>query len=63
MPKGILLVCRFVCRDRIGERQKCSAAFLPAIPEDAVVYGAGETSVILSKVRCELATRLGERGP
>ena len=46
-----LLLSRFVCRDRIGEQQKCSAAFLPAIPEDAVVYGAGDSSVILSKVR------------
>jgi len=42
---------RFVCRDRIGERQQCSAAFLPAIPQDAVVYGAGASSVILTKVR------------
>ena len=48
---GARCACRFVCRDRIGERQQCSAAFLPAIPQDAVVYGVGDSSVILTKVR------------
>lgn len=43
--------CRFVCRDRIGESATSSAAFLPAIPAHAVVYGAGESSIILSKAR------------
>ena len=41
----------FVCRDCIGEGAEASAAFLPAIAKHAVVYGSGDTSVIISRVR------------
>ncbi len=40
---------RFVCREALGYNG-VSAGFLAPVPADAVVYGSGESAVILSKV-------------
>mmetsp|Transcript_41844 Transcript_41844/g.99258 ORF Transcript_41844/g.99258 Transcript_41844/m.99258 type:complete len:392 (-) Transcript_41844:120-1295(-) len=42
---------RFICRQRMGcKNSERSAAYLTPVPEDAVVYGSGESAVIMSKV-------------
>lgn len=41
---------RFVCRKRLGGRKGEPAAYLTAVPPGAVVYGSGDSAVILSKV-------------
>mmetsp|Transcript_6311 Transcript_6311/g.17642 ORF Transcript_6311/g.17642 Transcript_6311/m.17642 type:complete len:323 (-) Transcript_6311:587-1555(-) len=42
---------RFICRERMGEGMRDrSAAYLTPVPEGAVVYGSGESAVIVSKV-------------
>ncbi|KAG2488505.1 hypothetical protein HYH03_013008 [Edaphochlamys debaryana] len=40
---------RFVCRRTLGGRQGEGAAYLTPVPAGAVVYGEGETAVVLSK--------------
>ena len=40
----------FVCRQHLGTKGGEGAALLPAVPPGAVVYGAGETAVLLSAV-------------
>ena len=46
-----LLFCarRFVCREVVGGAKQ-PAAYLTVVPEGAVVYGSGPSSVILTKV-------------
>ena len=41
--------CRFVCRQLLGGSQ--GAALLSAVPENAVVYGSGNSAKVLSLVR------------
>ena len=41
---------RFVCRDALGSSGQ-SMGFLAPVPQDAVVYGSGESAVILTRVR------------
>ena len=41
---------RFVCRDALGAAGQ-SAGYLSPLPQDAVVYGSGESAVILTRVR------------
>ncbi len=40
---------RFVCRDPLGSSGQ-SMGFLAPVPQDAVVYGSGESAVILTRV-------------
>ena len=40
---------RFVCRDPLGSSGQ-SMGFLAPVPQDAVVYGSGESVVILTRV-------------
>ena len=41
--------CRFVARDALGSSGQ-SMGFLAPVPQDAVVYGSGESAVILTRV-------------
>ena len=41
---------RFLCREKLGTSLYTAAAILPAIPVDAVPYGSGSTSMLLSQV-------------
>ena len=41
---------RFLCREKLGTSLYTAAAILPAVPVDAVPYGSGSTSMILSQV-------------
>ena len=41
---------RFVCREALGYGG-VPAGFLAPVPADSVVYGSGESAVILSRVR------------
>ena len=41
---------RFVCRDALGASGQ-SAGYLSPLPQDAVVYGSGESAVVLTRVR------------
>lgn len=53
---------RFVCRERMGDGVKDrSAIYLTPVPEDAVVYGSGESAVILSKVPCSEVGLVGNQ--
>ena len=40
---------RFVCRDALGSSGQ-GMGFLAPVPQDAVVYGSGESTVILTRV-------------
>ena len=42
---------RFVCRDALG-RSGQSMGFMAPVPQDAVVYGSGESAVVLTRVGC-----------
>lgn len=42
---------RFLCRQRLGYRADKNAEYLMPVPSESVVYGSGETAVVLSKVR------------
>ena len=44
------VVCRFLCRQRLGYRADKNAEYLAPVPAGSVVYGSGETAVVLSKV-------------
>ncbi|KAG7672730.1 hypothetical protein Ndes2526B_g08207 [Nannochloris sp. 'desiccata'] len=48
---------RFVCRDDVGDRGTHAAAYLRPVPPGGVVYGSGDSSVVLSK---EQAAQLRE---
>jgi hypothetical protein len=48
---------RFVCRDDVGDRGSHAAAYLRPVPPGGVVYGSGDSSVVLSK---EQAAQLRE---
>jgi hypothetical protein len=48
---------RFVCRDDVGDRGTHAAAYLRPVPPGGVVYGSGDSSVVLSK---EQASQLRE---
>uniref|UniRef100_A0A061R9H7 DUF7755 domain-containing protein n=1 Tax=Tetraselmis sp. GSL018 TaxID=582737 RepID=A0A061R9H7_9CHLO len=51
---------RFICRQRMGcKNSERSAAYLTPVPEDAVVYGSGESAVIMSKAE---AAKVYSRG-
>lgn len=45
------LTQHFVCRQHLGTKGGKGAALLPAVPPGAVVYGTGDTAVLLSAVR------------
>ena len=40
----------FLCRQRLGYRADKQAEYLTPVPSESVVYGSGETAVVLSKV-------------
>ena len=40
---------RFVCREALGEGGREAAAYLRPVPPGAVVYGSGDSSVIVTK--------------
>ena len=42
---------RFVCREALGEGGREAAAYLRPVPPGAVVYGSGDSSVIVTKAR------------
>ncbi|KAA6419959.1 MAG: hypothetical protein FRX49_10149 [Trebouxia sp. A1-2] len=42
-------VDRFLCRQRLGYRADKNAEYLMPVPLESVVYGSGETAVVLSK--------------
>ena len=44
------LTDRFLCRDPLGSSGQ-SMGFLAPVPQDAVVYGSGESAVVLTRVR------------
>ena len=48
---------RFVCRDDVGDRGEHAAAYLRPVPPGGVVYGSGDSSVVLTK---EQASQLRE---
>jgi hypothetical protein len=48
---------RFVCRDDVGDRGTHAAAYLRPVPPGGVVYGSGDSSVVLTK---EQASQLRE---
>ncbi len=48
---------RFVCRDALGAAGQ-SAGYLSPVSQDAVVYGSGESAVILTRV-CPLSVLRG----
>jgi hypothetical protein len=48
---------RFVCRDDVGDRGPHAAAYLRPVPPGSVVYGSGDSSIVLSK---EQAAQLRE---
>lgn len=50
--------CSFLCRQRLGYRADKQAEYLTPVPSESVVYGSGETAVVLSKV---LGQRLSNR--
>jgi len=52
-------VDRFVCREKIGEGQPQGAVVLTPVPEDAVVYGSGTHTMILSKDQAKVLHALG----
>ena len=41
---------RFQCREKLGVTQGEGAAWLTAVPLDALVYGSGDSAVLISKV-------------
>ncbi len=41
--------CRFVCREALGEGGREAAAYLRPVPPGAVVYGSGDSSVVVTK--------------
>jgi len=51
---------RFICRERMGDGMPDrSAVFLTPLPEDAVVYGSGESAVVLSKEEAKKVYQAG----
>ena len=52
---------RFICREKIGAKMGEGAAWLVPVPPGAYVYGSGERTVILTKVR-GLEGRAGRQG-
>lgn len=50
---------RFVCRQRLDGRRSAGAAYLVPVPPGAVVYGSGESSVILSKEQAAALHAMG----
>jgi len=50
---------RFVCRKRLGGRKGDLAAYLMPVPPGAVVYGSGDSSVILSKEQAAALHAIG----
>ncbi len=51
--------CRFVCREPLGESAPCSAAYLTPIPADHVVYGSGDSAMILDRDQARALHSLG----
>lgn len=47
---AVCTACRFLCRQRLGYRADKNAEYLTPVPQESVVYGSGETAVVLSKV-------------
>lgn len=45
------LTQHFVCRQHLGTKAGKGAALLPAVPPGAVVYGTGDSALLLSVVR------------
>ena len=41
---------RFQCREKLGVTQGEGAAWLTAVPLDALVYGSGDSAILISKV-------------
>ena len=61
-----MCACRFLCRQRLGYRADKNAEYLMPVPQESVVYGSGETAVVLSKVCCSrdaVAQRAHELAP
>lgn len=51
---------RFICRERMGDSvPDRSAVFLTPVPENAVVYGSGESAVIMTKEEAQKIYQLG----
>ena len=57
MFSSLTCCARFVCREVVGEGAEQQAAYLTPVPEGAVVYGSGSSSVILTKVGLACSTR------
>ncbi|KAG1655963.1 hypothetical protein FOA52_005218 [Chlamydomonas sp. UWO 241] len=49
---------RFMCREKVGQKAGLGAQWLTPVPEGAVVYGTGETAVVLTPGEAQ-ALRLG----
>ncbi|KAK9828601.1 hypothetical protein WJX72_000987 [[Myrmecia] bisecta] len=50
---------RFICREAVGEGNASNAGFLAPVPVDSVVYGSGESAVVLSKEQAAALHRMG----
>lgn len=52
----LALTQNFVCRQHLGTKWGKGAALIPAVPPGAVVYGSGDTAILLSAVRSVFET-------
>lgn len=55
-------VDRFLCRQRLGYRADKNAEYLSPVPSESVVYGSGETAVVLSKDQAAALHAMGMMG-
>lgn len=55
-------VDRFLCRQRLGYRADKQAEYLTPVPSESVVYGSGETAVVLSKDQAAALHAMGMMG-
>lgn len=55
-------VDRFLCRQRLGYRADKNAEYLMPVPSESVVYGSGETAVVLSKDQAAALHAMGMMG-
>lgn len=50
---------RFVCRRKLGSKSGNSAAYMTPVPPDAVVYGSGDSALVLTKEQAAVLRNAG----
>lgn len=50
---------RFVCRRKLGGKSTSPAAYLTPVPPDAVIYGSGESALVLTKEQAAVMRNAG----